>query len=99
MSGADRYATALAVAQQFFPSPNAVALANGMAWPDAAVAATSGALDDAPLLLVTDNALPAGVPTWLGATALTAVTAYGGTTRIGDGVLNSVATLTGLPLE
>jgi len=99
VSGADRYATALAVAQQFFPSPNAVALANGMAWPDAAVAATSGALDDAPLLLVTDNALPAGVPTWLGATALTAVTAYGGTTRIGDGVLNSVATLTGLPLE
>jgi hypothetical protein len=99
ISGADRYATSVDVATRFFPSASAAALANGSAWPDAAVAAVNSALNDAPLLLVTADALPAGVSAWLDASFLTSVTAYGGMTRIGNAVLGAVAIITGLPLE
>jgi putative cell wall-binding protein len=99
VSGADRYATAVDVAKRFFPSATALALANGTAWPDAAVAAVNGALSDSPLLLVTTEGLPNAVMTWLGANPLGSVTAYGGTTRIGDTVLGTVATITSLPLS
>jgi putative cell wall-binding protein len=98
ISGADRYATAAGVATKFFSPASQVALANGTAWPDAAVAAASSALSGAPLLLVTTDASPNAVATWLGANPLTSVTAFGGTTRISDGVLSSVASITGLPL-
>ncbi len=97
--GADRYATAVDIARQFFSSATGVALANGDAWPDAAVAATNSALNGAPLLLVTANALPSVVTAWLSDNLLTVVAAYGGTTRISGTVLASVVLATGLPRD
>ena len=97
--GADRYATAVDVARQFFSLATGVALANGDAWPDAAVAAASSAINGSPLLLVTAGGLPSVVTTWLGDELLTVVAAYGGVTRISAAVLNSVATATGLALQ
>ncbi len=99
VTGADRYATASDVAARFFPATSRVALANGQEWSDAAVAAECSALNGAPLLLVTSTTLPGATNAWLkiNATTLTSVTAYGGTTGIGSTVLDSVATITGLP--
>jgi putative cell wall-binding protein len=101
VSGADRYATSAVVAARFFSSASGAAIANGEAWPDAAVAADVSAIDGAPLLLVTAGSLPSATAGWLdaNATTLTSVTVYGGTARIGSTVLDSVATITGLPLS
>jgi hypothetical protein len=98
-SGADRYATSAAVASRFFTSADGAAIVNGDDWPDAAVAANVSAIEDAPLLLVSANSLPAATAGWLetNADTLTSVTAYGGTARIATTVLTSVATITRLP--
>jgi len=98
ISGADRYATAVDVAANFFESATEVSLANGAAWPDAAIAAANSALNDSPLLLVTATALTSVVSAWLGGSSLNSVTAYGGTARISDGALGSTAAITGLTL-
>jgi hypothetical protein len=63
------------------------------------VAAVNGALNHSPLLLVTTGGLPNTVTTWLGTNPLGSVTAYGGTTRISDAALSTVATITSLPLS
>ncbi len=60
VAGSDRFATAVEVSKQAFPrGANTVVLATGMNWPDAlGGSALAGALD-APVLLVTPDAVPA----------------------------------------
>lgn len=101
VTGADRDATAVAVATRFFPSASGVSVANGQAWPDVAVAASDSALDGMPLLMVATNELTEPTTVWLTAHAgtLMSVTAFGGTARISPDVLNAVATSTGLALS
>lgn len=58
MAGADRFGTAAAIAQEFFPDPDEAWLASGIAFPDALAAGSLAAQYNAPLLLT----LPACVP-------------------------------------
>jgi len=65
LSGADRYATAVAVSQEFDAFNGAagsyVYIASGVNYPDALSAAPAAAKRNAPLLLTPPNALPASV--------------------------------------
>lgn len=69
VAGADRYATAIALSKQRFPSsgtmPSTVYLASGTAFPDALSAGPAAAQAGAPILLTTPQSLPANVATEL----------------------------------
>ncbi|MDQ1496443.1 MAG: hypothetical protein QOG69_2926, partial [Actinomycetota bacterium] len=92
VSGADRYATSVAVANAFAVQmgPGATVLANGAtSFP---VDALSAASIGRPTLLVMPTSLPAGVAAWLSAsTTTTAVTAVGGSAVISDLVAGTAA--------
>jgi YVTN family beta-propeller protein len=63
LSGSDRFGTAVAVSKTEFPTggAGAVVLARGDDYPDALVGAPLAAANNAPLLLTTGSALPAGI--------------------------------------
>lgn len=61
LSGADRYATAIAVAGQYRPGVDAVYVATGANFPDALSAAAAAALVGGPLLLTPTATLPKAV--------------------------------------
>jgi len=60
VSGIDRYATAAAISQRWYPTPGvpAVFVATGTAFPDALAGAPAAALNDSPLLLVKGSEIP-----------------------------------------
>ena len=59
MGGADRYATAVAIAKQGWPTgASTVLLANGTNYPDALAATPLAAIKDAPILLTTTASVP-----------------------------------------
>jgi len=89
VSGPDRFATAVMVAQHFFTSPATLGFASGLAFPDAlagggAIGATGG-----PMLLVPAcGSLPSALASYLGSsTGVTSGSLYGGTSAVGDDVL------------
>ena len=90
--GADRFATAAAVATKFFPSSAVVGVATGAGFPDALAGGAQLALTGAPLLLSGSSALPAATSAYLAAdhAALTNVYVYGGTAVLGAGVANQL---------
>jgi len=94
--GADRYATAAAIAAELPPS-DTVYVATGQAFADAlAGAARAGALD-APLLLVTSDGLPAATAAALTSLAPTQIRLLGGESAVSAGVeteLGTYATVT-----
>lgn len=55
IAGNDRYATSLAIAQTYFPSPDTVFIATGKNFPDALAAGPLAAIEQAPILLVGDQ--------------------------------------------
>ena len=59
--GADRYATSVAVAKQFFTAPTIAGLANGQTFPDALAGDVENGRLGAPMLLVAPTTLPASV--------------------------------------
>jgi putative cell wall-binding protein len=63
--GADRYATAVAVANEFFPEPTVVGIVNGTAFPDALAAGAILGVQNGPLLLATQDDLPDPTSTYL----------------------------------
>lgn len=82
LSGANRFLTALALAQQR-PDPEVVYLAVGTDFPDALAAAPVAAGDDAPILLTHPDVVPPEVVEWLGGLAsLDRVVVLGGTGAI-----------------
>ena len=94
--GADRFATAVLVAQAFFPSPKAVGLASGVAFPDAlAGGAVAGAAHGPIVLVPAGGALPASVVGYLttAATSATAAWLFGGTTAIAPEVFDQAAAI------
>ena len=86
--GADRYATAVAVAQQFFKAPTAAGLATGLNFPDALAAGPRLAHQGMPLLLTDPATLPASVSAYLtGAkSTLMKVEVFGGTAAVSAAV-------------
>jgi SpoIID/LytB domain protein len=92
--GADRYATAVAVAKLFFESAEAAGLASGETYFDALGGGVHAAMHDGPLLLTQTKTLPTSTSGYFRDTAgvLSAVYAYGGTAAISDAVLTDLRT-------
>ncbi|HET7645812.1 MAG TPA: cell wall-binding repeat-containing protein [Candidatus Limnocylindria bacterium] len=96
--GADRFATAAAVAQAFFGGPRfAVYLATGRNFPDALTAVPAASVNGAPLLLVTQHDVPA--PTAGELLRIRPARTYlaGGSGVVSDAVLGGVNWLLGKP--
>lgn len=97
---ADRYATAVLVAQAFYSQPGSVGLASGVAFPDALSGGNVVAMNKGPILLVpSSGALPAGVRAYLTAAKASATDAwlFGGAIAVGDDVFTSAHDLLAAP--
>jgi putative cell wall-binding protein len=89
-AGPDRYATAAVVAASFFPNAKRAFLASGSNFPDALVAAAAGGFLDAPVLLVTRDAIPKATRDRLDATTPDHIWLTGGPAVIGEDVFNAL---------
>ncbi|HSM02165.1 MAG TPA: cell wall-binding repeat-containing protein, partial [Acidimicrobiia bacterium] len=90
LAGADRYETAVAVSQSTHPEgADVVYLAVGMNYPDALAGGPAAAAESAPILLVTETALPASTRTELQRLAPSTVVVLGGPAAIADSVLSA----------
>ncbi|MEZ0493654.1 cell wall-binding repeat-containing protein [Kineococcus sp. TBRC 1896] len=86
-AGPDRYATAVAVAQRFFPTRQAsFVLARGDAFPDAVSGAALAGWRGEPLLLTAPDRLPEAVATWLSAADRSRATVIGSTESVSAAV-------------
>jgi SpoIID/LytB domain protein len=94
VAGADRYATAVAVATKFFDSAAAGGLASGEAYFDALGGGVHVGLQDGPLLLTQAKVLPTSTAAYFrdAAGVVKSVFAYGGTAAIADAVLTDLRT-------
>ena len=77
-AGADRYATAVAVADSYLPTATATVMATGLAFPDALSAVPLAASLHAPILLVQPEAVPVATRDALRARKPTTMVAVGG---------------------
>ncbi|MDQ1495898.1 MAG: hypothetical protein QOG69_2381, partial [Actinomycetota bacterium] len=94
--GADRYATAVLVAQAFFGTPDSVGLASGVSFPDALSGGSVVAMANGPILLVPNGgALPSTVSAYLTAAKASATDAwlFGGPSTVGADVFTAAAGL------
>jgi len=92
--GADRYATSIVVANQLFASPSIVAIASGVAFPDALSGGALAGIDGAPMLLVPSNVpLPASMRSYFDRYSNTVLSAwlFGGTTAVSTPVAKAIA--------
>ncbi len=89
ISGADRYATSAAVAQNY-ASANIVYVANGGNYPDALSAAPAAAFADAPLLLTERNSLPSVVAAQIQRLQPESIVIVGGTGVVSDSVATAL---------
>jgi putative cell wall-binding protein len=88
ISGTDRYATAVAVAQAVFPSTvTAVGIASGESFADALAGGAHIAHLDGPLLLTRPTSLPSAVLAFVTSHHPRWVLVYGGLQAVGTGVL------------
>ena len=97
LSGADRFATAVAVSRTFFSRPPAVYLATGFNFPDALSTVPAAGRAGAPLLLIGPATVPTVVRSEL--TRLFPPRCYliGGTSVIGNAVVTQLNALLGKP--
>ncbi|HEY5314703.1 MAG TPA: cell wall-binding repeat-containing protein, partial [Pirellulales bacterium] len=92
VAGADRYATAAAVAATFFSAPTTVGVATGAGFPDALAGGAQLAKAGAPLLLAEPSALPSSTITYLTNNRSTVLTVhlYGGAAVLTDAVQSAI---------
>ncbi|HET9416365.1 MAG TPA: PQQ-dependent sugar dehydrogenase [Candidatus Limnocylindria bacterium] len=92
VSGADRYATAAAISQRWYPTPgvNAAFVAVGTNFADALAGAPSAALRDSPLLLVRSGGIPASTAAELDRLNPDRIYVLGGTAVIGAAVASAL---------
>ena len=74
--GADRYGTAVKVAQTFFAGASTIGFATGQNFPDALTGGVFVASEAAPILLIENNAIPASVADYLSTTKADVATAH-----------------------
>ena len=89
VSGADRYATAVAISQRFFPNPpgaERVYIATGTNFPDALAGGVAAGLNGAPLLLVPRNGVPANVMAEITRLGATQIRVLGGTGAVSSAI-------------
>jgi glucose/arabinose dehydrogenase/putative cell wall-binding protein len=95
LAGADRFATAAAVAADTFSPPVAVAyVATGLEFPDALASAPRAAADDAPVLLVSRTAVPAATEAELERLRPERIVVLGGEAAVAGSVLEDLGELT-----
>ncbi len=94
IAGADRYATAVAVATTFFTAPTTVGISTGTNFPDALAAGALLAHVGAPLVLTSADSLPSLTLQYLTSVASSATSAhiFGGTSAVSDSVRTAVST-------
>jgi putative cell wall-binding protein len=84
--GADRFAVAVGISQQFAPGVPVVFVAKGSDYPDALSAAPVAAMQGGPLLLTQTDALPEAVRAELARLQPTKIVVVGGTASVSQGV-------------
>ncbi len=85
IAGDDRYATAAAVREAFFPAdPDGIGIASGADYPDALTGALHAAAGGHPLLLTPPDRLAAATDAVVRADAPRSMSVYGGTAAISD---------------
>jgi putative cell wall-binding protein len=95
LGGNDRYDVAVGISQRNFPgTASVVYVATGSNYPDALSAAPAAALQNAPLLLVPSDSLPATVKAEIQRLAPTQIVVAGGPASVSEGVYNQLAALT-----
>ena len=100
ISGADRYSTAVAVADRFWDSAPTVFLAVGSEFADALTGGSAAARGGAPVLLTGPDALPTATAAQLVALDPDRVVVLGGTSAISDGVVQAIgAAVPGAAIE
>jgi len=98
LAGADRFATAVDVAQQFFTAPAMIGVASGLNFPDAMSGGVDAALHGGPMLLtVGSGPLPSSTDSYIESIAggLTSANLYGGTATVGDDVVSELDSAAG----
>jgi putative cell wall-binding protein len=97
LQGADRYATAVAVAAAIFSAPTSVGLASGETFPDALSGGAYQAHAGGPILLTAPTVLPTSTSTYLtGAKAsISNASIFGGDTALSASVQSAIATALG----
>ena len=95
IAGADRYATATALADAFFDGPSFVGLTSGLVFADALGGGVVAARHGGPLLLTARDDLPTATAGYLAGNAagITEVQFYGGPSAISQAVRDAVAGL------
>ena len=91
IAGADRYQTAVQIAEKFFPDADGVVLTRGDTFPDALSGGAAAAAAALPLMLTEPTALPAPVATWLEGKSFEASLVIGGTSSVSDAIATTLA--------
>lgn len=89
--GSDRYATAVAVAEEFFTPGSHVAVASGVVFPDALVAAADTPNRGGPLVLTRPNVLPGATDAFIDSWDPTKITIFGGIVAVSEDVEDQLA--------
>lgn len=90
IAGIDRYATAAAAAAELDASPPIAYVASGQLFADALTGGAVAALEEAPLLLASTDALPASAREALAELAPAEIVVLGGTASVGDDVISAL---------
>ncbi|MGH7195219.1 MAG: cell wall-binding repeat-containing protein [Candidatus Saccharimonadales bacterium] len=88
----DRFGTAVAVAQKFFPNPSTIGVATGLDFPDALAADPALGLEGSPIILVNPNVpLPANTLSYLSSTkSVRNIQVFGGSAAVSQSVVQQV---------
>lgn len=87
LSGPDRYGTAAAISQETFaPNVPVVYIATGQNYPDALAGGPAAGAGNGPILLVTQNSIPATIATELTRLKPAKIVILGGSNVVSDGV-------------
>ena len=98
LTGADRFATATAVATAIFTSPNNIGVASGVTFPDALSGGAFQAHFGGPIVLAAPTTLPASSSSYITGAKSTIVTStiFGGTAALSAAVQTAVSTALGM---
>jgi putative cell wall-binding protein len=98
LTGADRFATAAAVAAALFASPNNIGVASGVTFPDALSGGAFQAHFGGPIVLAAPTALPGSTSSYITGAKSTIVTTsiFGGTAALSDAVQTAITTALGM---
>jgi putative cell wall-binding protein len=94
IAGSDRFETSAEISMSFFDGDVAtIYIANGLSFPDALSAGPAGAMDNAPLLLVTTDTIPESIMAEIERTRPLNIVILGGVNSVSDAVEAQLASI------